>query len=207
MSKQPATVAEYLASLPEDRRREVEAIRAAILKNLPEGYEEGIQYGAIGYYIPHHVYPPGYHCDPRQPLPFGGLGSRKGYISFGLMCTYWDAEHEAWFRKAWAASGKKLDMGKVCIRIKRLADAPLDVIGEAVRRVPAKKFIERYEAILQAQKETSAARKAARTAAKAGAAKKSAGGKASAGKSAAKNVAAAKSTKKSTVRSAKKRAT
>lgn len=85
MQSKAKTVKEYLAGLPDDRREAIRAVRAVILKNLPTGYEEGIQHGAIGYFVPHSVYPTGYHCDPKQPLPFAGLASQKNYISIHLM--------------------------------------------------------------------------------------------------------------------------
>ena len=108
-----------------------------------------MQYGMIGYYVPHSVYPPGYHCDPKQPLPFAGLASQKNYMSIYLMCIYGDGEHAAWFREAWAKTGKKLDMGKSCIRFKKLDDVPLKVIGQAIKRVPVKKYIEHYESVIK----------------------------------------------------------
>src|ERR1700757_5079896 len=141
MSNKPTTVAEYLSGLTEDRRKAIEAVRQVILKNLDKDYEEGIQYGMIGYYVPHRVHPAGYHCDPKQPLPFAGLASQKNYMSLYLMCVYGDTPHSDWFRNAWAKTGKKLDMGKSCIRFKKLDDLALDIIGEAIRRVPAKKYI------------------------------------------------------------------
>jgi hypothetical protein len=116
---------------------------------LPKGYEEGMQYGMIGYFVPHSVYPPGYHCDPKQPLPFACLASQKNYISVYLGCVYADPEHEAWFREAWAKTGKKLDMGKSCVRFRKLDDVPLNVIGQAIKRVSVKKFIERYESTIK----------------------------------------------------------
>jgi hypothetical protein len=143
------TVEQYLADVPADRREALSAIRDTILKNLPEGYEEGIQYGMIGYYVPHSVYPPGYHCDTSQPLPFAGLASQKNYISIYLMSVYGNEENEAWFRQAWTEAGKKLDMGKSCIRVKKLDDVPLDVLGQAIQRVPVKKFISSYESALE----------------------------------------------------------
>lgn len=149
MQSKAKTVKQYLAELPADRREALQAVRAAILKNLPKGYEEGMQYGMIGYYVPHSVYPPGYHCDPKQPLPFAGMASQKNHMSLYLMCVYSDPGHQAWFRKAWAAAGKKLDMGKACVRFKKIDDVPLKVIGEAVKRVPAKKFIEHYESVIK----------------------------------------------------------
>lgn len=153
MANQAATVAEYLASLPEDRRMALEAVRKTILKNLPKGYEEGMQYGMIGYYVPHSVYPPGYHCDPKQPLPFVALASRKGYMTLSFMGVYGDPEGEKWFRDEWAKTGKRLDMGKACIRFKKLDDIPLEVVGEAVKRIPVSKLVERYEAALGARKQ------------------------------------------------------
>src|SRR6516225_4797011 len=142
MAKNSATtVGEYLASLPDDRRSVIEAVRKVILANLDSGYEEGIQYGMIGYYVPHRVYPAGYHCDPKQPLPFAALASQKGYMSIYLMCIYGHEALRSWFEEAWAKAGKKLDMGKACVRFKKLEDLALDVIGEAIRRVPAKKYI------------------------------------------------------------------
>jgi hypothetical protein len=145
MQSKAATVAAYLASLPPDRRAEVEAVRKVILANLDKDYEEGMAYGMIGYCVPHSVYPAGYHCNPKQPLPFAALGAQKNNISVHLMCVYGNAEHTKWFKEAWAKTGKKLDMGMACIRFKKAADAALDVIGEAIRRVPAKKYIENIE--------------------------------------------------------------
>jgi len=147
MQSKAKTVEAYLAGLPADRREALEAVRAVVLRNLPKGYEEGMQYGMIGYYVPHSVYPPGYHCDPKQPLPFASLASQKNHMAIYLMCIYSDPEHEAWFRAAWAKTGKKLDMGKSCVRFKKLDDVPLAVVGQTIQRVPVKKYIDRYEAL------------------------------------------------------------
>jgi hypothetical protein len=146
MQSKATTVAEYLAELPPDRRVALEAIRNVILKNLPKGYAEGMQYGMIGYFVPHEIYPAGYHCDPKQPLPFACLASQKNHMAIYMMCIYGDPEHEAWFREAWAATGKKLDMGKSCIRFRKLDDVPLPLIGRAIKRVPVKTYIAWYEA-------------------------------------------------------------
>jgi hypothetical protein len=146
MQSKATTVEEYLSQLPEDRRAAIEAVRQLILRNLDRDYEEGMQYGMIGYYVPHRVYPAGYHCDPKQPLPFAALGSQKNYMSLYLMCVYGDSAHAQWFRDAWAKTGKKLDAGKACVRFKKLDDLALDVIGEAIKRVPARKYIEYCEA-------------------------------------------------------------
>ena len=148
MQSSAATVAQYLAKLPEDRRKALTAVRKTILKNLDKDYEEGMQYGMIGYYVPHRVFPDGYHCDPRQPLPFASIASQKNHMAVYLMCIYGSAEQEKWFRKAWAATGRKLDMGKSCVRFRKLDDVALDVLGEAIRRVPAAKYIESYRKLL-----------------------------------------------------------
>ena len=148
MPSRARTVAAYLAELPVDRREALQAVRATILKNLPAGYEEGMQYGMIGYFVPHRVYPPGYHCDPKQPVPFASLGAQKNHMAIYLMCIYSDPEHEKWFRDAWRKTGKKLDMGKSCVRFKKLQDLSLPLIGQAIRRVPVKRFIERYESAI-----------------------------------------------------------
>jgi hypothetical protein len=135
----------YLAKLPPESRAALQAIRETILRNLGPGYEEGMQYGGVGYFVPHSVYPPGYHCDPKQPLPLGGIVARKNYLTLGLMPVYMDPAEKARFRKEWKATGRKLDMGAVCIKFRRLEDVPLDVVGRAVARVPAKAYIALYE--------------------------------------------------------------
>ena len=144
-----ATVKEYLAELPPDRRDAIKAVRQTILKNLDKDYEEGIQFGMIGYYVPFRIFPAGYRCGPKQPLPFAGLASQKNYMALYLMsvCGCGDPERNptkegAWFRKAWKATGKKLDMGTSCIRFRTLEDVALEVVGEAIARVPAKKYID-----------------------------------------------------------------
>lgn len=162
-------------------------MREVVLKNLDKAYQEGMSYGMMGYSVPHSLYPAGYHCDPKQPLPFAALASQKNYMSVYLMCVYGHSGEDEWFRKAWAKTGKKLDMGKCCIRFKKVEDLALDVIGEAIRRVPAKKFIEMYEKSILTMN----------TRATAGA-KKTAGKKAPVRKAAAKPVKkAAKAAKKS----------
>ncbi len=148
MRSQATGVEEYLAELTAERRETLQAVREVVLKNLPRGYEEGMQYGMIGYFVPHRLYPAGYHCDPRQPLPFASLASQKHHLSIYLTCIYSDPEHLAWFREAWAKTGKKLDMGKGCVRFKTIDDVPLKVVGQAIKRVPVKKFIAQYEAVL-----------------------------------------------------------
>lgn len=158
MQSKVTTVADYLAALPDDRRAAINAVRKVILANLDRDYEEGMSYGIIGYYVPHRVYPAGYHCNPQQPLPFAALASQKNYMSLYLMSVYCGcgeddaaSKHGRWFRDEWAKTGKKLDMGKACIRFRKVEDLPLELIGEAVKRVPAKTYVQYCEASLTRQ--------------------------------------------------------
>jgi hypothetical protein len=155
------TVKDYLAELPADRRAAIQAVREVILKNLDDDFEEGITYGMIGYYVPHSIYPPGYHCDPRQPLPFANLASQKNHMALYLMCVYADQEQRKRFETDWKKAGKKLDMGKSCVRFKRLEDLALDVIGETIRRVSARKYIETCERALTSRQKAPAKKAAA----------------------------------------------
>ena len=112
-----------------------------------------MQYGMIGYYVPQKLFPAGYHCDPKQPLPFAALASQKNYMSLYLMGVYCgcgdsstdETPDARWFRDAWGKTGKKLDMGKACVRFKRIEDVALDVVGAAIKRIPAKTYLERYQ--------------------------------------------------------------
>jgi hypothetical protein len=157
MQSKATTASAYLKQLPADRKPAIEAVRKAILAALPKGYEEGMQYGHIGYYVPHSVYPPGYHCDPSQPLPFVAIANQKQHMAVYMMGLYCgcvgndETPHVNWFRDQWAKTGKKLDMGKSCIRFKKLEDLALDVIAEAVRRQPAQLYIDVYEKSLADQ--------------------------------------------------------
>jgi hypothetical protein len=135
--------------LPPDRRAAISTVRDAINRALPAGYEEGMAYGMIGYAIPHRVYPDGYHCNPKQPVPFAALASQKQHMSLYLMSVYGRAAEESWLRARWTATGRKLDMGKGCIRFKSLDDVPLDVVGEAFRRVSAKDYLAYYESAIR----------------------------------------------------------
>lgn len=144
MKSKATTVKQYLASLPDDRRKAIEAVRKVILKNLDKDYEESMLWGMIGYAVPHRVWPTGYHCDPTKPLMVAALASQKDNLTVYLMSVYSDKAERAWFEKAWAKTGKKLNMGGSCVRFRKLEDAALDVIGEAIRRVPAKAYVESY---------------------------------------------------------------
>ena len=152
MPSKPTTVKDYLDSLPEDRRKAVSAVRTVIRKNLPKGYKEGIQYGMIGYYVPHSLYPDGYHADPKQPVPFAGLASQKNHMAIYLFCIYTSAEAKEAFVNAWKASGCKLDMGASCVRFKKIEQVPLDVLGSTIKKISVKKFISSYEAIIPKNK-------------------------------------------------------
>lgn len=112
MQSKAATVADYLKELPADRRAAISRLRQVIRKHLPKGVAEGMQYGMIGYFIPHRIYPPGYHCDPRQPLPFAALAAQKNYLSVYLCSIYQNPDDEQWVRDRFAEHGKKPDMGK-----------------------------------------------------------------------------------------------
>ncbi len=147
MAGKPATVKEYLDSLPEDRRKAIASVRTAVNKGLPAGYKEGLQYGMISWCVPHELFPSGYHCDPKQPLAFACLANQKNHMSLYLMCVYGDTGHRQWFEEEWKKTGKKLDMGKACIRFKKAEDLPLELVTEAVSRVPVAKFVAHYEAV------------------------------------------------------------
>lgn len=145
MQSAAPTVAAYLDSLPEDRKKALAKLRTVIKKNLPKGFTEQMQYGMIGWVVPHKLYPPGYHCDPKQPLPFVCLAAQKQHISLYHMGVYGSPELLAWLKDAFAAAGKKLDMGKSCIRFKKLEDAPLDVIGELMTKISVGGYIQGVE--------------------------------------------------------------
>ena len=148
MKSKATTVKDYLASLPEDRRKGIEVLRKVIRKNLDKNYEESMLWGMIGYAVPHRVWPLGYHCDPSKPLMMAALASQKSNMTVYLMSVYGDKAERAWFQKAWAKTGKKLNMGGCCVRFTKVEDAALDVIGEAIRRTPAMSYVENYVKIL-----------------------------------------------------------
>jgi hypothetical protein len=138
-----ATVAEYLKELPEDRRAAVAAVRKVILKNLPKGYKESMNFGMICYEIPLKRYPDTYN---KQPLCYAALASQKNHMAVYLMGVYGSTKLAAWFRAAFEKAGKKLDMGKSCVRFRKLDDLPLDAIGHVIAQVTPEQYIEVYEA-------------------------------------------------------------
>jgi hypothetical protein len=154
------TVEGYLAKLPPDRREAIAKVREVVNENLPDGYEEGIQYGAISWYIPLSRFPVTYN---GQPLAVASLASQKSHMALYLMSVYGHRQLEAWFRGAFQKAGKKLDMGKSCVRFRSLDALPLDVIGETIRRVPVDTFISYYEDARAGAKRAQASAHAARS--------------------------------------------
>ena len=136
------TVQEYLDELPEDRRQVVAVVRDTIVKNLPKGYREVINYGMICYEIPLERYPDTYN---GQPLCFVGLAAQKNHYAVYLTCVYQDPKQASWLKEEFKKAGKKLDMGKSCLRFKKLEDLPLHVVGKVVKDTKPDDFIARYE--------------------------------------------------------------
>ena len=131
MPSQVGTVEAYLSELAPERRESIQKLRKEILSKLPKGFEECMQYGMIGYVVPHSLYPKGYHCNPQLPLPFLSIASQKNTISVYHMGVYMDPTLMKWFTDAHAkATPKKLDMGKSCVRYKKPEDIPYKLIGE-----------------------------------------------------------------------------
>lgn len=146
MQSNAASPEEYISTLPDDRKDAVDKLRKVINKNIPKGFEEVMNYGMLGWVVPHKTYPAGYHCDPKQPLPFINLASQKNYISFYHMGLYSDGPLLDWFRKEWSkVSSKKLDMGKCCVRFKKPDDIPFDLFGQLVKKITPTQWVEIYE--------------------------------------------------------------
>jgi hypothetical protein len=161
MTSKAPTVAAYLNGLPDDRRATIEAVLAVVRANLDPDIAEGMAYGMIGFHVPHRIYPAGYHCDPKQPLPVAGLASQKGYCSLYLMSLYMDPALVKWFEAAWAKTGKKLNMGKSCIRFKTVDDLAIDVIAQAFQKTKVRDYIAIYEKNLVGMKGQKGTRKPA----------------------------------------------
>jgi hypothetical protein len=144
------TVKEILTNLPIDRAEPFNKLHDVIVKNLPKGFEAAISYGGLGYVVPHTIYPAGYHCKPSEPLPFAGLASQKNSINFYHMGIYADLKLLKWFVTEYPKhSNQKLDMGKSCIRFKKLDDIPYQLIGELMKKMSAKEWINIYETNLK----------------------------------------------------------
>ena len=150
MQSKAITVEQYLAELPADRQKPMAELLKMIKKNIPKDFQEGMGYGMPGYSVPHKLYPAGYLCDPKQPLPFMGLASQKNYISVYHMGVYGDNELGKWFAKEYEKLKiGKLDMGKCCIRFKKMDSIPYKLIGELSSKITLKEWIALYEKALK----------------------------------------------------------
>ena len=150
MISDATTVEAYLAALLEERKAPIEKLRQTILENLPEGFEEVIGYGMIGYVVPKRIFPQGYHCNPKLPLPYINIGSQKNHISLHHMGLYGSTKLLDWFIAEYNKQDVgKLDMGKGCVRFKKAENIPYKLIGELVKRVSVKDYIEHYEKALK----------------------------------------------------------
>jgi hypothetical protein len=146
MKSEAKTPDEYLAELPEDRKVAIQKLREVALKNLPTGFKEVISYGMLGYVVPHEIYPKGYHCTPKLPLPFLNVASQKNSINIYHMAIYADANLYNWFVEEYPKhSAAKLDMGKGCIRFKKIDAIPFELIGELLSKITPQQWIEMYE--------------------------------------------------------------
>jgi len=136
----------YIKEMPADRQAAFQKLRESIRKNLPKGFREEMSYGMIGYVVPHEIYPPGYHCDTKLPLPFMCIASQKNFIAVYHMGLYADQQLMKWFTDEISKTGKKkLDMGKSCLRFKKPEDIPIELIGELSSRMTTKEWINLYE--------------------------------------------------------------
>jgi hypothetical protein len=143
-SSAATTVSAYLAELPADRRAVIRAVRSVIRKHLPKGYKEGMQHGMITWFVPLSAFPETYN---KQPLVYAGLAAQKTGYALYLMTVYGDPALEKWWKAAYKASGKTLDMGKSCVRFKSLDQLPLDVVAECIAKVPLATYLARYAAV------------------------------------------------------------
>jgi uncharacterized protein YdhG (YjbR/CyaY superfamily) len=146
MQSSAETPSEYIASLPAERREVMFQLRKILKDNLPEGFEEGMGYGMLSYHVPHSVYPDGYHCNPKDPLPFINLASQKNYIALYHMGLYADKDLHDWFLEEYSKySTKKPDMGKSCIRFKKMQEVPYELIGKLASKMRPQDWISLYE--------------------------------------------------------------
>jgi len=146
MQSKAKTPDQYFAELPQDRQFAMEELRKAIKKNIPKGFAEGMGYGMLGWVVPHKIYPAGYHCNPNDPLPFLSIASQKNFIAVYHMGVYANPKLLKWFVTEFPKHSKsKLDMGKSCIRFKKMDDIPFKLIGELASKMTVKEWIEMYE--------------------------------------------------------------
>lgn len=150
MNSEAKTVKEYIDLLPVSRKAVVTKLRTVIKENLPTGFEEGINYKMIGYYVPHSIYPEGYHCNPKLPLPFLNVASQKNSVNIYHNGLYAQKELHNWFVKEYPKHCKfKLDMGKSCIRFKKMDDIPYQLIGDLCTKITVNQWIEIYESTIK----------------------------------------------------------
>lgn len=148
------TPEEYINSIPEDRKQIMAELRNVIRKNLPEGFEEVMSYGMISYVVPHSLYENGYHCNPKQPLPFMSIASQKNFVALYHMGIYADKDLLKWFVDEYEKRSKiKLDMGKSCIRFKKPDAIPMDLLGELASKMTTKEWIAIYESAIKKQQQ------------------------------------------------------
>lgn len=146
MQSNAQTIAGYLYELPENRKETMNKLRAIILQNIPEGFVETMSYGMIGYVVPHTLYPEGYHCNPKLPLPFINLASQKNFIAIYHMGIYANPDLLKWFSSEFPKyTNQKMDMGKSCIRFKKMDQIPFDLIAELVRKMSVEDWVKTYE--------------------------------------------------------------
>lgn len=146
MQYKATTPEDYISQVPEERQEVLKKLRKTIQKNIPKGFEEGIQYGMIGYYVPHSIYPDGYHCKPSEPLPFMSFASQKNSINIYHSGIYAVPEIHDWFVAEYPQHCKcKLDMGKSCMRFKKPEDIPFELIAELSKKITVKQWIDIYE--------------------------------------------------------------
>lgn len=146
MQSAAKTPEEYINSLPDERKVSIEKLRKIIIKNLPKGFKEEMNYGYIGYVVPHTIYPDGYHCNPKQPLPFLSIASQKNFIALYHMGIYSDEKLLKWFVNEFPKHSKaKIDIGKSCIRFKYPDQIPFKLIGELVKKITPGEWIKLYE--------------------------------------------------------------
>jgi uncharacterized protein YdhG (YjbR/CyaY superfamily) len=144
------TTEQYIEQLTADRQVAVRELRKTILKNLPDGFSETVSYGMISFVVPHSIYPSGYHCDPKQPLPFISIASQKNFIALYHMGLFANPELLKWFTDEYPKHAKtKLDMGKSCIRFKKPDQIPFELIGDLCSKMTTKQWIEIYETNLK----------------------------------------------------------
>jgi len=150
MKYEANTIEEYISQIPEERKESFKKLRNTILENLPSGFEEGLGYGMPAYFVPHSKYPNGYHCDPKLPLPFINIASQKNFVAFYHMGIYSDPKLLKWFTDEYPNYIKtKLDMGKSCIRFKKMDQIPYKLLGELVSKMTPDDWIERYESVIK----------------------------------------------------------